>query len=245
MRHPVPGKNSSMEFITKVAAPEAVRSDCLAIGLFADGTLTPAAKRIDAASKGAIKAAIKSGDATGKRGNSVLLRGLTGVSAARVLLVGLGAPGELGDSGFGDAVRGALKHAGHGAKDVTLAATEWGVKGRDAAWQARTLVVAARETAFRTDELKSKKDDAAAAPASVGLLLGARSAAIEAALKQGVALANGMELTNARRPTSASRRRSSARSSSSTSRCSTARASRSSAWARSCRSPMARPSRRV
>jgi leucyl aminopeptidase len=195
MRHPVPGKKSSMEFITKVAAPEAARSDCLAVGLFADGTLTPAAKHIDAASKGAIKAAIKSGDVTGKRGNTVLLRGLGGVSAARVLLVGLGAPGELSDSGFADAVRSALKHAGHGAKDITLAATEWSVKGRDAAWQARTLVVAARETAFRTDELKSKKDDAATVPATVGLLLGARSAAVEAALRQGVALANGMELT--------------------------------------------------
>jgi leucyl aminopeptidase len=185
-----------MEFITKAGAPEGVKTDCIAVGVFSDGSLTPAAKRIDVATKGALKAAVKSGDADGKRGSTVLLRGLPGVAAARVLLVGLGAPGELTDRGFIDAIKSALKHAGAGARDITLAATEWAVKGRDdAAWQARMLVVAARETAFRTDEMKSKKDDAARVPANVGLLLGARSAHVEAALKQGVALAHGMEFT--------------------------------------------------
>jgi leucyl aminopeptidase len=185
-----------MEFITKVAASEAVKTDCIAVGVRSDGSLTPSAKRIDTASKGAIKAVIKSGDATGKRGNAVLLRGLNGVAAARVLLVGLGAPGELTDRGFCDAIRLAVRHAGSGARDVTLAATEWTVKGRDdAAWQARMLVVAARETTFRTDELKSKKDDNGTVPATIGLLIGARNAHVEAALKEGAALANGMELT--------------------------------------------------
>jgi len=185
-----------MEFNTRAGAPESVKTDCIAVGIFSDGTLTPAAKRIDGAAKGAVMAAIKSGDADGKRGNTVLLRGLPGVAAARVLLVGLGAPGELTDRGYCDAVRSAVRHAGAGASDIALAATEWTVKGRDdAAWQARMLAVAARETAFRTDELKSKKDDAARLPSRVGLLLTARNAQVESALRQGVALANGMELT--------------------------------------------------
>ena len=185
-----------MDFITKVAAPEVVKSDCIAVGIYSDGSMTAAAKRIDGAARGAVKAAIKSGDANGKRGTVVLLRGLPGVAATRVLLVGLGAPGELTDRGYAEAVRAAVKHAGAGVKVMAIAATDWAVKGRDdAAWQARMLVVAARETAFRTDELKSKKEDDAKGPAQVELLLGARSAAVEAALKQGVALANGMALT--------------------------------------------------
>jgi leucyl aminopeptidase len=185
-----------MDFITKVAAPEAVKTDCVAVGVFSDGSLTASAKRIDSAAKGAIRADIRSGDVTGKRGNTVLLRGLGGVTATRVLLVGLGAPGELSDRSFCDAVRHAVKQAGGGAKEVTLAATEWEVKGRsDVAWQARMIVAAARETAFRTDELKSTKDENGSGPATVALLLGARSAHVDAALKQGVALANGMDLT--------------------------------------------------
>jgi leucyl aminopeptidase len=57
------------------------------------------------------------------------------------------------------------------------------------------IVAAARESAFRTDELKSTKDENGSGPATVALLLGARSAHVDAALKQGVALANGMDLT--------------------------------------------------
>jgi len=185
-----------MEFITKVAAPEAVKTDCVAVGVYSDGSLAPAARRLDTAAKGALKAAIKSGDVTGKRGSAVLLRGVPGVAAARVLLVGLGAPGELNDRGFAEAVKTAVKHAGSGTRDLTLAVTDWAVKDRnDHAWQARMLVVAARETAFRTDELKSKKDEVAKLPATVALLLGKREARVDTALGQGVALANGMELT--------------------------------------------------
>jgi len=183
-----------MEFITKVAAPETIRCDCLAVGVFSDGTLSPSARRLDAASKGAIKAAIKSGDATGKRGNAVLLRALDGVAAARVLLVGLGAADKFNERAFAEVVREALRSAGQGTRELALAATEWPVAGRDAGWLARMLVAAAREAAFRTDELKSTKDELAALPAAVSLLLPARDAAVEAALKQGVALANGIEL---------------------------------------------------
>ena len=43
--------------------------------------------------------------------------------------------------------------------EIAVAATEWTVKGRDAEWQARQFAIAARETVFRSDELKSKKDD--------------------------------------------------------------------------------------
>ncbi len=191
-------KEDSMEFSTKVSTPESVKADCVAVGIHADGSLSAAARRIDSASKGALKAAIKSGDATGKRGNAVLLRALPGVAAPRVLLVGLGNPGELTDKGFADAVRTAVKNAGAGVRDLALAA-DWPVKGKHGkeahAWQARTLAAAARETVFRTDELKSKKDDDARGPARVMLLLAARDAQVDAALAQGVALANGMELT--------------------------------------------------
>jgi leucyl aminopeptidase len=184
-----------MEFITKVASPEAVKTDALAVGIYSDGSLSAAARSVDTASGGALKAAVKSGDATGKRGNVVVLRHLKGVSAPRVVLTGLGAPDELTDRTYCDAVKAALKNAGGGVRQIALAAGDWAVKGRDIAWQARMLAVAARETAFRTDELKSKKDENGARLAQVALLLKTRNASAERALAQGVALANGMELT--------------------------------------------------
>jgi leucyl aminopeptidase len=184
-----------MDFITRVAAPQSAAVDCVAVGIYADGSLTPAAKKIDQASKGAVAAAVKSGDATGKRGQAVLLRALPGVKAARVLLVGLGKEEDVTDKAYAEAVRTSVKHAGAGTKQLALAAGDWKVKERDAAWQARTLAVAARETVFRVDELKSKKDNAAPKIEQVAWLAEARDAAAERGLREGTAVANGMDLT--------------------------------------------------
>ena len=181
-----------MEFSTTTARAEAVKADAIAVGVFADGELTPSARAIDKAARGAIKAAVKSGDMTGKRGTVVTLRSVPGVAAARVVVVGLGGRDDFSDRAYGDAVRAAAK-ACPGAAEVAIAATEWNVKGRDAEWLARQFALAARESVFRSDELKSKKEDSNG-PARAVLLHAAGDAA-ERGLKQGTAIANGMALT--------------------------------------------------
>jgi len=181
-----------MEFSTTTARAEAVKADAIAVGVFADGELTPSARAIDKAARGAIKAAVKSGDMTGKRGTVVTLRSLPGVAAARVVVVGLGGRDDFSDRAYGDAVRAAAK-ACPGAAEIGMAATEWNVKGRDAEWLARQFALAARESVFRSDELKSKKEDSNG-PARTVLLHAAGDAA-ERGLKQGTAIANGMALT--------------------------------------------------
>jgi leucyl aminopeptidase len=181
-----------MEFSTTTARAEAVKADAIAVGVFADGELTPSARAIDKASRGAVKAAVKSGDMSGKRGTLVTLRALPGVASARVLLVGLGGHEDFSDRAYSDAVRAAAK-ACPGASEIAVAATEWSVTGRDAEWQARQFAIAAREAVFRSDELKSKKDDSNG-PARA-LLLHAAGDSAERGLKQGTAVANGMALT--------------------------------------------------
>jgi len=143
----------------KVSPAAATKADCLAVGVYADGTLTPAARAVDAASRGAVRAALKSGDASGKRGATLLLRSLAQVSAPRVLLVGLGAAAEFTDKAFAEAVRAAVRNAGNSVRDLALAALDWKVKGHDSAWQARMVAMVARDAVFRSDELKSRKDD--------------------------------------------------------------------------------------
>jgi leucyl aminopeptidase len=181
-----------MEFSTTTARAEGVKADAIAVGVFADGELTPSARAIDKASRGAVKSAIKSGDMTGKRGTLVTLRGLPGVAAARVVLIGLGGRDDFSDRAYADAVRAATK-ACPGTAEIAIAATEWDVKGRDAEWQARQLAIAAREAVFRSDELKSKKEDSNGPSRTV--LLHAAGDAAERGLKQGTAVANGMALT--------------------------------------------------
>ncbi len=184
-----------MEFIMKVSPAVATKADCLAVGVYGDGSLTPAARAVDAAARGAVRAAIKSGDASGKRGATLLLRSLPHVSAPRVLLVGLGAAAEFSDKAFAEAVRAAVRNAGNSVHDLALAALDWKVKGHDSAWQARMAAIVARDAVFRSDELKSRKEDDGDGPARVILALAQTDSAAAAGLRQGVAIANGMALT--------------------------------------------------
>jgi leucyl aminopeptidase len=183
-----------MDFSTRTAAPEAVKADCIAVGVFEEGELTAQARALDAASKGALRAAVKSGDVKGKRGSSVMLRGVPGVAAARVLMVGLGKRAELGDKAFIEAAAAAARGAGPAVKELAVAATDWIPAGRDSRWAARQLVLAAREAFFRVDELKSRKESDNGGPGRVVLVLAARDADAEHGLAQGTAIANGVEL---------------------------------------------------
>ncbi len=183
-----------MDFSTRIAAAEAVKADCVAVGVYSEGELTAQARALDAASRGALRAAVKSGDATGKRGSSVMLRGLPGVTATRVLMVGLGNRKEFTDKAFIEAVRTAVKGAGPAVRELAVAATDWLPAGRDSLWLARQLVLAARESVYRVDELKSRKEDGNGGPERVVLVLGSRDAAAEHGLAQGTAIANGVEL---------------------------------------------------
>ena len=184
-----------MDFSTKVAAASSIEADCIAVGVYTDGALTPAAQALDSASKGALRAAIKSGDVTGRRGATVMLRQVAGVTAPRLLLVGLGAKDEVTDKVCMEALRHAIRQAGAGTRTLAVAAADWAPKGRNVRWVARNLVTAGREIVFRADELKSKKDPEVPAPARVVLATAKQDAGAERGIVEGTALANGMALT--------------------------------------------------
>lgn len=79
-----------MEFSTLTTSSlHQAKTAALAVGVFTDGVLTPAAQQIDHASDGAIKAVVKS-EFQARPGATLVLRNLPGVTAARVVLVGLG-----------------------------------------------------------------------------------------------------------------------------------------------------------
>ena len=94
-----------MEFSINALSPEKAKTGCVVLGVFkgaASGAqgfeLTAPAKRVDQASKGALRKALQ--DLSGKTGATLLLRNLPGVAAERVLLVGLGEHGEFAEAAF-------------------------------------------------------------------------------------------------------------------------------------------------
>jgi len=179
----------ALEFTLNHVAPAAATVDCLVVGAYADHTLTPAAQALDAASGGRLAALAQRGDLSGKTGATTLLHDLPGVTAPRVLVVGLGEAARFGVPQYlkavGDAVR-ALKAGA--ARSALLTLSEVAIKDRDAAWAIRQAVIAADHAAYRyTATLGKKKADDA------GLAQLAVAGDDAQALAQGQAIAAGVE----------------------------------------------------
>lgn len=181
----------ALEFDLNRPEPAAADTDCVVLGLYADGRLTPAGDALDGASGGRLKQLIARGDATGKAGRTALLHDLPGVKAPRVLVVGLGEQDKLDAGAWLKAVGEAVKALKGGpARHALLTLSECEVSGRDAAWTVQQAVIAADHAAYRYTATKPAKDE------SPGLrqLTVYGEAALRPALDSGVGVAAGVEL---------------------------------------------------
>ena len=170
------------------------KTGCIAVGLFENGKLSAAAKALD--EKASLTAAIKSGDISGKAGTTLLLHRASG-STRRVLLVGLGKEGEVSDRNFITAAQSVARvFATLGSNDALVALPFDVVQGRDADWAQRTMVLALRESIYRADILKSKKDENRSGVTKLTLAVDEKSLThARKTLSQSVALANGIDLS--------------------------------------------------
>jgi leucyl aminopeptidase len=178
----------------RTSAPEKAKAGCVAVGVFEGHKLTREAEAIDRAARGMLRELVKRGDMEGKVGATRVLYRVPGVACERVVLFGLGKEEELGAKAFRETVQAAVRAiADTGAADAVLYVVELAVAGRDHAWKARHAVLAAAETLYRFEAMKSKR-----APARpVGdFALGLATASAEASrgLAEGKAVANGMAL---------------------------------------------------
>jgi leucyl aminopeptidase len=181
-----------MEFSIKALSPEAAKAGCVVVGIHSGKELTPAARRVDQAARGALRKAL--GDLSGKTGSTLLLRGLPGVAAERVLLVGLGERSEFAEAQFRDAVRAAanaLKELG--AKDAALFLVDARIGSRPPGWNVRHAVLGMRDAFYRFDQLKTQKKAPEPALDQVFLPLSS-SSKLQDALAEASATADGAAL---------------------------------------------------
>ena len=169
------------------------KTGCVVVGVYDNGKLTDEAKALD--DKGSLTAAVKSGDITGKAGSTLLLHRTAG-GAQRVLLAGLGAEDNVTDRNFIATAQGIARALSTlGCADALLALPLDAATGRDAHWGLRTLVTSLRESVFRSDGLKSKKEESKSGVKKVAIAVGdAQQAEAKRTLMQSVALANGTDL---------------------------------------------------
>ncbi|PAU85621.1 leucyl aminopeptidase [Pseudomonas sp. WN033] len=186
-----------MEFNVKHGTLETIKSGCLVVALSEARSLSGPAADLDKACGGQISAAIKHGDITGKPGQSLMLFGLPGITAQRVLLLGYGKEDELNDRGLrklAKAVVAQLKDGGASDALLTLPALE--IKDRDLYARTRLLVETISDALYQFDQFKSKK---ASAPKLKKCLLWSAdksdAATLKSAIEHGQAIGSGMALT--------------------------------------------------
>ena len=187
-----------MEFTIKTAGPEKVRTGVLVVGTFADGKLTASAQAVDKASKGKLSQLIKRGDLDDKSGAMVMLHDLPGTSAERVLLVSLGKTDDFSDKAYRDALTSVAKTLSKvPCKDAALTLAENTPGQRSLTWGLQQATRLIADGAYRFDAPKagSKTDKKPSGARKITFIIeGKVSAELEAALKQGQAIAEGMAL---------------------------------------------------
>ena len=185
-----------MEFTIKAGSPEKLKNGCVVAGVFAGGELSAAAKALDKASDGSIAAILARGDLDDKAGATLTLHALPGLATPRVLLVSLGKAGELTDKTYRDAVSAAARQlAGSPADDAAFCLADVDLPGRDAAWRIAQAAQILKDSTYRCDELKSKKDESKKGVKKLVFVTRGKPAAdLDAALLEGEAIAEGMAL---------------------------------------------------
>ncbi|WP_027854542.1 leucyl aminopeptidase [Marinobacterium litorale] len=170
-----------------------LETDCIVIGIEAEGKLSPTAAEIDKAAGGYLNELTTSGDLTGKAGEQQMLFKVPGLNARRVLVIGLGKAEERKDRHYRKlvtAITGTLKRSG--IASAVIALDGLASDQDDTYRQTRQFVEWCSAELYQYDATKSKKADPIKLE-KVALLLSEDDTELgEGALLDGVAIANGV-----------------------------------------------------
>lgn len=185
-----------MEYLSSFVKPLENHTTCLVIGSYQDGDLSSLAAQIDSASNHAISDIYQSGDFTGAIGKTCLLRNVPGVSASRLLLVGLGKRDEFSRRRLHTAAAAAANQIGSlGAAEATILLCEEALDGTTLAQRAADIVHAADHALYRYDTTKSKPAPTRSLTTiNVAVADEANVAAAASAVSAAVATTNGVTL---------------------------------------------------
>jgi leucyl aminopeptidase len=186
-----------VQFSIRTLAPEKAKTGCLVLAVHAAQSLARAGLAADKAARGALRRALARGDLAEKAGATLLLHGVDGLAAERVLLLRLGERAKFDAAALRKALAGlgaALKTLG--AKDAVLPVADLAVGGRGLPWTVRMVVLGLREAFYAFEQLKTQNKAPAPALASVTLAVAGAPVTqqAQAALKEAAATADGADL---------------------------------------------------
>lgn len=186
-----------MEFSTQTTASlHQIKTAALAVGVFTDNVLSNAADIIDNASNGAIREVLKS-EFAAKPNTHLVLRNLPGVTAARVILIGLGKQESYNAKTYAKAERTFANYCAQARLTEgvsTLASID--CQGTTIRSRAQICATEAGQAVYRYDATLGKRDRDSQPKLRKLALSIARGQASQAqqGLAAGGAIANGMQL---------------------------------------------------
>ncbi len=171
-------------------SPVESQVDIVVVGVYDHGVLSPSAQLLDNASGGALSRLAARGDLSGKQGAITRLFDLPGVTAPRIMVVGLGEAGGLDVPRYLKALAEAAKSLKAGNQvNVASFLGEVSVRDRDSEWCLRQQVVVFSHHAYRFVSTRGRK------PGDHGIKSLQLPAGSESALRAGLAIAGGVALT--------------------------------------------------
>jgi leucyl aminopeptidase len=167
--------------------------DCLAVGVHEEGELTAEARILDQRCREKLSRLTKRGDFTAKPGETWLVTDLEGLKAERVLLVGLGAKGDINRKAWRRALGAAIAAATRTrCASLALALPRPATKLLNDERLGRAVAEITGNALYRVNDLKSAKKPRPHALAKIVLVTTAKSEpAVKKGFAQGEALAAG------------------------------------------------------
>lgn len=185
-----------MQFTTTDVAPSAIATDCLIIGIGQDEAFSAAASEIDRASSGLLERLERDQELPRKPGQTLLLHGVPGIAARRVLLAGMGKAEQRDGVVFDKAVKAAGKALRSSrAKTAHCLLADCSVRERDSNWTLRQAGIALIYADYVYSATKQPSDDAPPATDTVSFPAGddvEQQLATAAAVAAGIRLARDL-----------------------------------------------------
>jgi len=185
-----------MEYHVKTGDPTRLACSCLVVGIHADRKLSAGAHAADLATDGALRRQLARAGFDGAVGKTQMLHELPGVTAQRLLAVGLGQAGKLDARTLRKAFAAAARALATGSVADALVTLTADTTGLPARATARDLVTGIDDATYRFDQLKSKATPPKVPLSRVGLVAADRSAAnaLRRGIAEGEAIAAGTRL---------------------------------------------------
>jgi leucyl aminopeptidase len=174
-------------------------ADCLIIGIYEKGELTPSAKKLDKLSKGYLSTLCNETDFQGKLCQSLVLYQIPHIRVPRVLLIGCGPNIPLSPGNYRKIIAASVNAIHKGSANIKNAVsflTELEVEKYTLPWKIKQAAEVSGNTSYRFDQFKSKKEPAYALK-EMTLYVPLASAMTECkqAMKEAICIMNGVEFT--------------------------------------------------